>query len=943
MGTEHSDFDRLSATAMHDVNNACDRFERAWRESKTDPLNAPSIDMLLNEFKTSADDDPELLRRALFGQILKCDVDQRIQRGWQVDESSYRSHFAEFERVLNVFDWPPTTIGGVGNDATQDTSIDGPPPTTDGSYGHQQRTPISAIREDPNIGLRLREYTLTERLGKGGMGLVYRATHERLGRQDAVKLLSARDGHAIERFLREVRAAGRLQDHPNIVRAYDAGDVNGIHFLVMELIEGPDLRVLVKKLGRLPIQEACELARQSALALQEAHASGMVHRDVKPSNLLLAKSGNVKLADLGLAQLRDDDGDMTGVGAGIGTADFMAPEQATDARSVDARADVYSLGCAFYFLLTGHAPYEKTHVGTAAKWSAHSREAVPNVRNTRKDVPADVAHLTKQMMAKDPNQRPSLAAVIDLLSEAAEGADTRGLWQRFQRAEPTSQPRQEPARADAINPRANVAITATLISVAMLLIFWFVFRDPLGSSTNNLSPESTEERQEKTVVPPEAQPPLGTEDDPYLVSIEGNSAYQTIREALQAAEQDENDISYIEVDPGEYHESLNVKSSVRIRGATPIVDADGNRLKPPRHKTTRIVGIEQPATTTSDVDKTTLIRLENVVIQDESDASNQFNSVDIGGGTVELIQCELSSSQWNCIKVRGDSDVTVRACHLAGAVDQFAISREYSSNQNKPNKQAGLVVEKCTFNGLGIHIDGGRAEITECLFEKYQALHIENHQAAVVRVTGCEFKTCPDAIYIYSEEDDNHPDHQVTFDAGEWDFCSTALFTTSGTITFNPGNTIKGGGKGIVVSGGKVTLDQIDIQECSTAGVEIASGILDIVGGNIIGCENAVLIWPNSTESVTATLREVSIDSGTNGLNAILPPNLLNASVIDVKVNGGEFKKQTGACLLANGCLIKTEKVTLTPVPSGKAKLTVREGSIQEIEATDIDSQKEEI
>lgn len=211
-------------------------------------------------------------------------------------------------------------------------------------------------------------YEVTGVLGKGGMGVVYRARHRIMERPVALKVISNRftsNQIAVDRFQQEVRAAAKLS-HPNIVAAYDAEQAGMLHFLVMEFIEGQSLAQKVAECGPLPVHAAVEMILQACHGLQHAHERQMIHRDIKPQNLMVTLSGQLKLLDFGLARLVTSTDsvsqtaptavNLTAVGMTLGTPDFMAPEQAIDATSVDARSDIYSLGCTLYFLLSGQPP-----------------------------------------------------------------------------------------------------------------------------------------------------------------------------------------------------------------------------------------------------------------------------------------------------------------------------------------------------------------------------------------------------------------------------------------------------------------------------------------------------------------------------------------------------------------------------------------------------------
>ncbi len=272
---------------------------------------------------------------------------------------------------------------------------------------------------------RLGQYELLQQIGRGGMGTVWRAMHLRLKRSVAVKLLPVdrlRDPQAVARFHQEMEAVGRL-DHSNLVRAHDAGDVDGQHYLVMELLDGVDLSHLVRKNGPLAIPDACEAVRQAALGLQYAHEHDLVHRDVKPSNLMLTPDGVVKVLDLGLARLveqAEPDAELTGTDQVMGTGDYIAPEQVDDARGADHRADIYSLGCTLYYLLAGQAPFgDPKHPTFVKKVMAHTQEPAPDIRQVRHDVPEDLGELVGRLLAKQPDDRPA---------DMADVADAVGRW-----------------------------------------------------------------------------------------------------------------------------------------------------------------------------------------------------------------------------------------------------------------------------------------------------------------------------------------------------------------------------------------------------------------------------------------------------------------------------------------------------------------------------------
>jgi serine/threonine protein kinase/formylglycine-generating enzyme required for sulfatase activity len=276
--------------------------------------------------------------------------------------------------------------------------------------------------------LKLGNYAILDKLGQGGMGLVYKAEHRRMERQVALKVLSkavTKDPDAARRFQREVKAAAKL-DHPNIVTAHDADEANGTHFLVMQLVDGTDLAALVREKGPLSIDQALACVTQSARGLEYAHSRGVVHRDIKPSNLLLDREGTVRILDMGLARIESADPDqdqLTGTGQVMGTIDYMAPEQAKDMKTADARADIYSLGATLWYLLTGRVVYEANTV--VKKLMDHQNEPIPSLREACPGASADLEAVFTKMVAKTPDERyGSMTDVIAELERCATGSSS---------------------------------------------------------------------------------------------------------------------------------------------------------------------------------------------------------------------------------------------------------------------------------------------------------------------------------------------------------------------------------------------------------------------------------------------------------------------------------------------------------------------------------------
>jgi len=409
-------------------------------------------------------------------------------------------------------DQPTLSSGAIGSNDARPDVVQG-----ESAAGRRAKDPVDGRLELEQLG----PYRLLEKLGAGGMGTVYKALHTMLERIVAVKVLGKtrlNDADAVARFQREMKAVGRLE-HPHIVHATDADKDGGVHYLVMEFVDGIDLSKLGRRLGPLPVPEACELVRQAAIGLEYVHEHGLVHRDIKPSNLMLTRGERpeagdkrletrgqnssdanpllpkaysrqpsvspptVKILDLGLALLGSESGDdgLTSTGQVMGTIDYMAPEQIEDTHGVDIRADIYSLGATLYKLLTGHAPSSEEYGSSLKKLAAIARDDAPSVGTHRGDLPAELVAVVDRMLSRDPEDRfATPAEVAEALAPFAEGADLVALWEQAQSAPDSG----VSTRQTAVSPQTTTAskrprrtkavvsgIAATVLVIGVLAVW----------------------------------------------------------------------------------------------------------------------------------------------------------------------------------------------------------------------------------------------------------------------------------------------------------------------------------------------------------------------------------------------------------------------------------------------------------------------------------------
>jgi hypothetical protein len=372
-GNPRQSDDEVPLSDVEQAELACTEFALGWQAG-----TGPRIEDWL--VRVPADQ-----RGLLFGELLEIELHARQQRGDLPEEEDYARRFPEHhELVAALF--------------------------------------AKWVRK------RLGDYEILREIGHGGMGVVYQAQHRLLDQVVAIKVLpesSLGDRQAVRRFQREMLSIGRL-NHPNIIRALNAGQDRGVHYLVMEYGDGPDFRELVGQYGRLSPGAACELIRQAAVGLQHIHEHSLVHRDIKPANLMLSRDASVKILDLGLARLetRQMSRDLTRPGVAMGTVDYMAPEQWVDSSAVDIRADIYSLGCTLYFLLTGQPPNAMAMKESPLPFRSVRLPTHPSVASLRRDCPQDLDKILELMLAEEPDERfdtpGEVADAIGVFADPAE-------------------------------------------------------------------------------------------------------------------------------------------------------------------------------------------------------------------------------------------------------------------------------------------------------------------------------------------------------------------------------------------------------------------------------------------------------------------------------------------------------------------------------------------
>ena len=393
----------------------------------------------------------------------------------------------------------------------------------------------------------LGDYRIVRKIGEGGMGAVYEAEHTKLKRRVALKVLPQKftqDTAFLERFHREARSAAAL-NHPNVVQLYDIGEDRGHHFFGMELVDGESVQDRLDREGKLPLDWALHIVRGAAEALKYAHQHAIIHRDIKPDNIMLTTGGQVKLADLGLAKkLGVSTAGVTQDGATMGTPYYMAPEQAEDARSVDHRADIYALGITLLHLLTGKRPFDGESIYNII--SSHVNKPLPSGEELGTRLPSALESVIRKMCAKSPDERyQDYETLLADLGKVEAGEVPQAIAEKLRReptvpAGPRSKARRGAARRE--RPKSKAPVFAGIGIVVLLAAGIGVFlairsgKEPAGgpASSSTISPEVTR-----------AKPPPETEKVPPAEPEKQDDLAGMLAYAENYAEENPNDYSEI--------------------------------------------------------------------------------------------------------------------------------------------------------------------------------------------------------------------------------------------------------------------------------------------------------------------------------------------------------------------------------------------------------------
>lgn len=506
-------FAQLPEDTMLLVNRICNRFEQAWQAGEQPRAET---------FAASLD---ARRRRFALQELIPLEIEYRRMAHETISVQDYATRFPDFERA-----WLIALCNPAGREEQRSAAMPRaiPPAATSAAAPASARS--AKVR-------RLGDYELIAKVGSGGMGAVYKAMHRRMQRVVALKVLRADlndKPQLLARFEREVRTAARLS-HPNIVTAYDAREDKGLHYLITEYVDGDDLDRVVKQNGPLPADEAASYLLHAARGLAYAHERQVIHRDIKPANLLLDRNGVVKVLDMGLARLTPEDDphappdeNLTESGMIMGTAAYMAPEQARSTRHADERSDIYSLGCTLHYLLTGKPVYTgETAIDLIV---AHAQAPIPALETDGhgEPVPPRLQELFRRMVAKRPEDRyqrmGDVVAELEQIVREAPTLVTPMSMPTIISSAPSVRKIGKPQRRRRRLPAIVPVAAASLLTIAVIVGVWFTFgggEDPIRRP------------QDQSQLPalPDVSPTLTLESPPamgdgrFALSFNGQNSY----------------------------------------------------------------------------------------------------------------------------------------------------------------------------------------------------------------------------------------------------------------------------------------------------------------------------------------------------------------------------------------------------------------------------------
>ncbi|WP_404308267.1 protein kinase domain-containing protein [Neorhodopirellula lusitana] len=535
-------------TLMKEIDAICLQFEENWGAGNSPPLKGFLQDweeparstlleeLLLTELELSGQsgrpacaaeyvadlpNDASLIER-VFGTFEDTDVVDVRQLIARLRDSGLLTS-SEIDRVLQQAEISIKEIETRGSALRlKDTLL------SDGGLTAFQTTVLS--ERQPRVPLVLGDYVIVDYIGAGGMGMVLKAKHRRMKRMVALKILPVDVSHSADRglrFQREVEAVARLT-HPNIVTAYDAGQDEGISYLIMELIEGQDLSRYVKEHGSMQITQMVDVVTQAAQGLKYAHENQIIHRDIKPANILLTNDGVVKILDMGLARLRTDtsgqghtEPELTSSGMVVGTIDYAAPEQTSDAKAADPRSDIYSLGCTLHFLLTGNRMFNGTSL--VDRLVAHRQKAAPTLPTDLIGMSTQLQDCFQKMVAKEPTKRfQDMQEVIVALQTCAPAAVS---------------PTMPVLKTSRIRPSAAGILVATMLLVVCvgfadwMLAMGIIFRVKTPGGTIVLELEQQELDGADIIINEDKTATIRFAGDPQEVRVEAKSGTLQVSKA----------------------------------------------------------------------------------------------------------------------------------------------------------------------------------------------------------------------------------------------------------------------------------------------------------------------------------------------------------------------------------------------------------------------------